>query len=549
MHTSPFGHGYAILISSVVLSGSAGACATGNPVSDDLADFELKTDGGGPTMSIVASQGDSRGANDSGLAAQGEACVATQPQSEPCGKCGTHSRECLRAAGGNRVWGEWSQCSGELSDPSACDPSIRFADEACGNCGTRPRICGADCRFVTGTTCVEPTFNGEPACAPGSADFVSTPACSSANSGRYRSCDSGCRWSAPGPCETLQVGAAPLVSVGLDTTCSLRPSGHVACWGFILGVPPVMGPTPTTMQPTEVVGLSGAVGVATGAGFACALLGNGAPVCWGNNGGGVLGVPQGTLALSSTPVTVAQVANATAVSAGWSSACALIAGGTIRCWGDNYFGELGNGSLTSIPGDVQGITTATAVSVGSAHACAIVAGGTVRCWGANLDGELGVTGVQQSPIPVPVAGVSGATSIASGHEHTCAIVAGGAVACWGDNYYGQLGRPPSSSPGAPALVPGVSGATALAAGDWHACAILAGGVVKCWGSNVSGELGDGSRIDSFAPVQAINVASATSISAGSGTCAQFANGGVTCWGGVSGYQNVMPSPFAIANLP
>jgi alpha-tubulin suppressor-like RCC1 family protein len=94
-------------------------------------------------------------------------------------------------------------------------------------------------------------------------------------------------------------------------------------------------------------------------------------------------------------------------------------------------------------GFVAGIDSATAVASGSDHTCALLAGGTVACWGANNRGQLGDgTYTMNRPTPVAVSGLTGAVAIAGGFAHTCAVVTGGTVKCWGDNYWGQLGLDP-----------------------------------------------------------------------------------------------------------
>jgi hypothetical protein len=122
----------------------------------------------------------------------------------------------------------------------------------------------------------------------------------------------------------------------------------------------------------------------------------------------------------SNPVTPQAVA---IVAGGYGHTCALPGNGTVRCWGLDDRGQLGNGgpnATSLIPVTVTGISTATTVAAGERHACAGLADGTVRCWGRNLDGQLGNGTTNPSSTPVTVTGISTATTVAAGFAHTCA---------------------------------------------------------------------------------------------------------------------------------
>jgi alpha-tubulin suppressor-like RCC1 family protein len=139
------------------------------------------------------------------------------------------------------------------------------------------------------------------------------------------------------------------------------------------------------------------------------------------------------------------------------------------------------------------------------HACAALSDGTIKCWGGNSNGELGNGTTTASQAAVTVTGLSGATAVAAGAYHTCAVIAGGAVRCWGGNSSGQLGigiiGPPDA--GTPGNVVGLNGAIAVSAGEDFSCAILSSGEVECWGTNIYGELGNGttSSTPSATPVE------------------------------------------------
>jgi alpha-tubulin suppressor-like RCC1 family protein len=274
------------------------------------------------------------------------------------------------------------------------------------------------------------------------------------------------------------------VSAGGNSVCAIA-GGGVVCWGWVDNA------TTDSLVPMPVAGLtSGVTAVSVGVQSACAVTAAGAVMCWGFNGSGELG--NGSTTESLVPVQVSGlISGATAVSVGEQSACAIVAG-TAMCWG-NYgpYGGLGNNSQAGslVPVQVSGLTSGvTAVSVGFDSACAIVAGG-VMCWGNNLEGELGNDSNSGGLVPVQVTGLTGGvTAVSVGSVYTddssCAITASGTVVSWGFGTEGTGGANSEFSSLA-TQVPGLpSGVTAVSEGggvDQSACAITAGGGVVCWG--------------------------------------------------------------------
>jgi alpha-tubulin suppressor-like RCC1 family protein len=196
------------------------------------------------------------------------------------------------------------------------------------------------------------------------------------------------------------------------------------------------------------------------------------------------------------------------IAAGGFHSCARWSDGTVRCWGEDEFGQLGdNGSPARCAVDVGtdaghagdaplkpcgrtpqlvvDLPAATAIAAGEAHSCAVLADGGVACWGANEAGQLGDGTTTDRHTPVAVVDLKHVVEVAAGGHHTCARMNDGSVACWGSNYFGQLGDTSLGSSSRPVRVAAVADATRLALGRFHSCAVRASGDVVCWGEEQS----------------------------------------------------------------
>ncbi len=281
----------------------------------------------------------------------------------------------------------------------------------------------------------------------------------------------------------------------------------------------------------------GASQVVTGGDFSCALTSAGGVQCWGDDNYGQLG--DGSSATELTPVAVYGLSSGvTSIAAGQYHACALTSSGAVQCWGYGYDGELGNGSYgdSYLPVAVSGLGSGvTAISAGGEHSCAVTSAGAAECWGYGGNGELGNGGGSSSDVPVAVVGLSsGVATITAGHNHTCALTTGGAVKCWGYGGYGQLGNGSYSSNFIPVSVSGLSsGVTQVTAGGYHSCALLSSGSTECWGDGYFGQLGTGNQYWGYSQSTPVfsGVSHAISISAGFyHTCAVTTSGAAQCWG-------------------
>lgn len=243
------------------------------------------------------------------------------------------------------------------------------------------------------------------------------------------------------------------------------------------------------------------VGSGSGTTFACDRTGAGAVACWGDNFEGELG--NGTTTFSKSPVKVKGLQSGVRdISTGEWYACAVTATHAAKCWGWENLGVLGNGvndinGHVTRPVSVQGLTSGVrSIVADGVNTCAVTTVGVVKCWGAGYDLQLGTNdpGGASSAVPITIAGLPRTASVAIGYDFACALTTTGAVYCWGLNTYGELGA--GSGPGlesaTPVQVQGLSaGVRSLSAGDLTACAVTATRAVKCWGGNGSGVLGDG----------------------------------------------------------
>ena len=275
-------------------------------------------------------------------------------------------------------------------------------------------------------------------------------------------------------------------------------------------------------------------------GQSCALLGDGTVWCWGNDVSGQLGNPTASQGgISTAPVQVEGLPPAIDVSAGRNFTCAVDSTNNVWCWGDNTFGELGNGNggLSAVPMKVPGVK-ALQVSAGGGQVCALTLAKTVSCWGQGTSGQLGNGATNNSAAPVAVKKLTNVTAVATGGSHSCALNANGGMFCWGADFYGQLGDGQSgknTNVDTPVVVSGLdAGVTQIAAGTEDTCAILNGGDLKCWGENQDGQLGNGSSTLADVPTQVTSLTSGTdSVTIGqSHACAIISAPAPTavCWG-------------------
>lgn len=192
----------------------------------------------------------------------------------------------------------------------------------------------------------------------------------------------------------------------------------------------------------------------------------------------------------------------TKLAAGGSYSLAIKEDGTLWVWGDNWAGQLGDGTKTGRLTPVQVMSGVKSIVAGGSHTLAIKEDGTLWVWGFNADGQLGDGTSTDRLIPVQL--MSGVMTVAAGDYHTLAIKEDGTLWAWGYNPDGQLGDGTTTITGRTTPVQVMSGIKSIAAGVDHSLAIKEDGTLWAWGNNVYGQLGDGTTASKKTPVQVMS---------------------------------------------
>ena len=355
-------------------------------------------------------------------------------------------------------------------------------------------------------------------------------------------------------------GTNTRIAAGPNHTVMVDSDDTVWTWGNNEDGQLGIGGTTSSSSPTQLSELVDIAEVSAGGDtflsvyHSAALKLDGTVWTWGDNSYGQLG--NGTQTASSVPVKLTSLTSVTSVSCGGTHMVALKSDGTVWTWGRNQYGQLGNGMTvdSSAPVQVGGLGDIVKVAAGGYHTVAVKSDGTVWTWGYNSNGQLGNSTTVNSSIPVQVSGLSGAASVAAGYRHTVAVKSEGTVWTWGYNYYGQLGNNSNVNSFVPVIVKGLGDVMAVSSGYYHTLALKSDGSVWTWGNNTQGRLGNGGQTHSYLPVQVSILENVIAIAGGATHSTVMKKDSRVCsWGnneaGQLGIGTTTGSPLPVPAIP
>ena len=288
--------------------------------------------------------------------------------------------------------------------------------------------------------------------------------------------------------QRFEVAGLETLSAGGGHTCFVNKQGVASCWGDNSRGQLGDGTTTSTSQPSTVSGHHTFVSISAGLNHTCGVTPNAQALCWGDNSSGQLGgmTSADEDDRSRSPIAVAGGLSFSAVSAGQDHTCGLTTTGAAYCWGDNDYGQLGNGTKVASPNPVRvtGGYTFRFVRAGVLFSCGITDAGSAYCWGANSFGRLGNGSQVSSPQPVPVSGNLKFAAISAGDGHACGVTTNGKGYCWGDNDFNQIGLAGAKSSPVPVPIAGGLTFASISAGRRTSYALTQNGTAYSWGSGI-----------------------------------------------------------------
>ncbi|MRG97018.1 Ig-like domain-containing protein [Polyangium spumosum] len=322
-------------------------------------------------------------------------------------------------------------------------------------------------------------------------------------------------------------------------------SGKVAAWGRNnlgqLGLGG--GDTTSRFEPVLVPGIEEITALDFRQNQSLALRKDGALFVWGTNTDGRLGLgsPEMLDAVHrDVPTQNTSLSGVLAATFGYDHTLVLLEDGTVRAFGDNSSGQLGDGTTEDrhYPVTVAALEDVIQVVGGSKHSLALRRDGTVWAWGRNLYGNLGQGSADGEPhsTPVEVPGLSDVVHLASGRDHVLALRADGTIMAWGLNQSGQVGNGMSGADAeahSPTAVVGLTDGVAVFADGNYSFAVRADGSAVGWGQNFNGQLGIGGddTVDRSAPDAPLSIPATLELDPGATHAIGVApDGAIYTWG-------------------
>jgi alpha-tubulin suppressor-like RCC1 family protein len=301
------------------------------------------------------------------------------------------------------------------------------------------------------------------------------------------------------------------VSAGYIHTCGVRLNGKLYCWGDDgngrLGLGPTVGPAGV---PVRVGDLQDWAMVSAGNGHTCGVRKNGKLYCWGKDDKGQVGDeddPHGAL----SPRRIGALEDWVTVSAGYAHTCGIRKNGKLYCWGDDYYGQVGDGDANGADAPRRiGVHEDWAnVSAGYRHSCGVRKIGKIYCWGNDSEGQIG-NGSQTGNVisPQRIDTREDWASASAGGLHSCGVRKNGKLYCWGQDDQGQVGDgdQPTHSTTTPQRI-GVHEDWANVSAGWlHSCGVRTIGKIYCWGLDNKNQIGNGSPTGNVISPQRIDTA-------------------------------------------
>ncbi|TBL75358.1 S-layer homology domain-containing protein [Paenibacillus thalictri] len=270
--------------------------------------------------------------------------------------------------------------------------------------------------------------------------------------------------------------------------------------------------------------------IAAGEGYSM-FINNGKLWSWGDNVFGQLG--DGSHSSKNKPVSVMDLPGPASVAAGTGHSMAVNPGGHVSAWGLNAFGQLGNGTNTNqySPAELTGMNDAVQAVSGNSFTAVLKKDGTVWTTGDNTYGQLGVGSGTGSTSFTQITELPKIIELEAGYSYVLALAEDGTLYAWGDNANGQLGDSSTASRKFPAPVVGISDVVAMKAGRSHSLAVKKDGSLWAWGLNINGQLGDGTTVNRTLPVKVAGLENVKAVAAGgSHSLALLSDGTVYSWG-------------------